>query len=66
MNEEETRNYSSDIKAHRGRTKKGKVAVTIRLTGGELSRLDKIATRECRSRGGQCTWFVLQALGCGK
>ena len=66
MNEEETRNYSSDIKVHRGRSKKGKIPVTIRLTGEEISRLDGIATRECRSRGGQCTWFVLQALGGGK
>ena len=47
---------------HRGREKAGKTGVTSRLSPDELIALDRLATRECRTRAGQVTWILLQAL----
>ena len=47
---------------HRGRTKEGKVAITIKLSPEEVESLNKIAEAECRSRTGQALWFVIRGI----
>ena len=47
---------------HRGRTKKNKIAIQIRLTPNEIKRLDKLAENNCRSRTMQATYMILRDL----
>ncbi len=49
-------------RVYRGRTKAGKVQISIHLTPDELARLDRIAEEECRSRTMQATHMVLKGI----
>ena len=53
---------SKKVPTHRGRTKDGKVAITIHLSPEEVESLNKVAEAECRSRTMQAIWFVLQGM----
>ena len=53
---------SGKLVGKRGRTKKGKVAITLRFSPEEIANLDVLAQSECRTRSSQATWIILQAL----
>ena len=45
---------------HRGRTKKGKKVIQIRLSEDEYNQLCKVAESECRSATMQATFAILK------
>ena len=47
---------------HRGRSKEGKVALSIHLTPQEVAELDAMAEAQCRSRTMQAVYCIKRAL----